>query len=293
MEIALALGGGGARGMAHIGVLRRLEREGFRIRAVAGTSMGGIIAAVYAAGFTPDEIESRFTEIDQSKLYGLPTREGPSILGLTGAKHILEEFLGERNFSDLAIPCAVTAVDIESACEVVLREGRVVEAVLATIALPAIFPPRRVGKALLVDGGTMDPVPVAVARSLAPDLPVVAVPLSLPLGQGSSLVSMHIPHVPAPIIERISRFRLAQALNVFVQAADAGARMLTELRLEVDDPDVIIRPAVAEIGLLDVVDVLKVVRLGEKAVEAVLPDLKQAVAWPNRLRHRLFPKRQR
>jgi NTE family protein len=292
MDIAIALGGGGARGMAHIGALRRLEHEGFRIRAVAGTSAGGIIATLYAAGYTPDEMEARFASIDQARLFGLATREGPAILGLSRAAGILDEFLGDRTFADLSIPCAVTAVDVKSMREVILRDGRVVDALMATIAIPAIFPPRQMGEALLVDGGVMDPVPVADARLLAPDLPVVAIPLSPPLGAQGTLMSVRIPYVPHRFVEQLSRFRLAQVLNVYIQAADAEQRMLTELRLQVDDPDVIIRPDVGDIGLLDVVDVPAVARRGEMAVDAALPHLKRATAWPNRLRHRVFPYRE-
>ena len=293
MDITIALGGGGARGMAHIGALRRLEHEGFRIRAVAGTSAGGIIATLYAAGITPDEMEARFALIDQTRLFGLATREGPSLLGLSRAASILEEFLGDRTFADLKLPCAVTAVDIKAMREVVLQEGRVVDAVMATIAIPAVFPPRQMGEALLVDGGTMDPVPVAVARSLAPDLPVVAIPLSPRLGEHGNLMSVRIPYVPHRIVEQLSRFRLAQAFSIYIQAADAGQRMLTELRLQVDDPDVIIRPEVGDVGLLDVVDVPAISRRGEKAVDAVLPQLRRVTAWPNRLRHRVFPHKDR
>ena len=279
--------------MAHIGVLRRLEHEGFHVRAVAGTSAGGIIATLYAAGYTPDEMEARFARIDQTRLFGLATREGPAILGLSKAESILEEFLGDRTFADLKLPCAVTAVDVRSMREVILREGRVVDAVMATIAIPAVFPPRQMGEALLVDGGTLDPVPVADARGLAPDLPVVAVPLSPRLGEQGNLMSVRIPYVPHRIVEQISRFRLAQAFNVYLQSADAGQRMLTELRLQVDDPDVIVRPEVGDIGLLDVVDVPAVARRGERAVDAVLPQLRRATAWPNRLRHRVFQHREK
>jgi NTE family protein len=293
MEIALALGGGGSRGMAHIGVLRRLEHEGFRVRAVAGTSAGGIIAALYAAGYTPDEIEREFARLDQSRLFGLASSEGPALLGLERARRLLEEFLGERTFADLSLPCAVTAVDIHTSREVVLREGRLVDAILATIAIPAIFPPRPMGEALLVDGGVLDPVPVAVARYLAPHLPVVAVSLTPRLGQGSRFISLDVLHVPPQIVRPLKRLRLAQAFDIYLRSVDAGARLLTELRLKVDDPDVIIHPEVAEVGMLDVVDVLKVSRLGEKAVDAALPKLRRAVAWPNRLRRRFFPRRER
>ena len=91
MDITLALGGGGSRGYAHIGVLRRLEEEGLKVKAVAGTSAGGIIAAAYAAGYSPDELEDMFSQIDQSKLFARSGKEGPGILGLSGAIKELEK----------------------------------------------------------------------------------------------------------------------------------------------------------------------------------------------------------
>ena len=141
MDIALALGGGGARGNAHIGVLRVLEREGFRVRAVAGTSAGGLAAVFYAAGYSPDEIEDLFAEVEQPRLYGRTSADGPALLGLSGAREWLREHLGDKTFADLEIPCAVTAVDIDHPHEVILADGPVVEALLATIAVPGIFPP--------------------------------------------------------------------------------------------------------------------------------------------------------
>ncbi len=290
MDIALALGGGGSRGYSHIGVLRRLEQEGYRVRAVAGTSAGGIVGTLYAAGYTPDELEAMLAKLDQTKLFGRSSGEGPSILGLGGATRVLEEYLGDLTFEKLKLPCAVVAVDIKSALEVVLREGCVVDAVLATIAIPSIFPPRQIGEHLLVDGATLDPVPVSVARSLAPALPIVAVSLTPPLGRKRELLSLRFPaRIPAPIAERLSRLRLAQALNIYIQATDVGARMLTELRLKLDAPDVIVRPDVEGTGILDTVDVHQIIRLGEEAMQSALPDLKRATAWPNRLRRKYFP----
>lgn len=293
MDIALALGGGGSRGYTHIGVLRRLEKEGYRIQAVAGTSAGGIIGTLYAAGYTPDEMESMLAKLDQTKLFGRNIGEGPSILGLSGASRLLENYLGDLTFEKLKIPCAVVAVDLKSAREVVLRQGCVVDAVLATIAVPAIFPPRQMGEHLLVDGATLDPVPVSVARSLAPALPIIAVALTPLLGHEQNLLSLRFPaRIPAPIAERLSHLRLAQALNIFILATDVGARKLTELRLKLDDPDVIIRPQVEGIGLLDKVDVHKIICLGEEAVDAALPEIKRATSWSNRIRRKYFPPRQ-
>jgi NTE family protein len=294
MDIALALGGGGSRGYAHIGVIRRLEAEGFRIRAVAGTSAGGIVAAIYAAGYTPAEMEARFAKIDQPKLFSFSMNEGPGLLGLSNARKILLELLVERPFEDLKLPCAVTAVDVRSGREITLNRGPVVDAVMATIAVPGVFPPRRVGDLDLVDGAVLNPVPVSVARSLAPGLPVAAVALSAPMEAPRNFHNLPLPvKVPAPILGGLSRLRLTQAFEIFIQSVEIGQRMVTELRLEVDEPEVIIRPAVSNIGLLDRVDVHELIRLGDEAAEAVLPDLARAVSWTGRVGRRLFPRGQR
>ena len=289
MDVTLALGGGGSRGYAHVGIIRRLEQEGFRICAVAGSSAGGIIAAFYAAGFTPDEMEVQFSKVDQTKLFGRSPGDGPALLGVAGASKWLNEQLGELTFADLKTPCALTAVDIKSAREIVLDQGRLVDAVLATIALPGILPPQPIQNYQLVDGGVLDPVPVSIARSLAPRLPVVAVILTPLVGQTGSLTRFSLPFpILKPIVQRITRFRVAQAFEVFLHSVDAAGRLLTELRLQVDDPEIAIRPAVGHIGLLDKVDVHEVIRLGEEAVDAALPEIKRSLAWPNRLRRRWF-----
>lgn len=291
MDISLALGGGGARGNAHIGVIRRLEEEGYRIRAVAGTSAGGVVAAFYAAGYTPDEIEEIFIGMDQSRLFGRSQNDGPAILGLAGISKLLEKYLGERTFADLKIPCAISAADILSASEVVMDEGRVVDAVLATIALPALLPPREIGDYSLVDGARLDPVPVSLARALKPKLPVVAVVLTPPPGQ-DGMVRLQLPlKVPAIFKNGLKRLRLFQVLNSYVRSMDATDRMLTELRLRLDAPEIIIRPEVSHIQLFEKVDVRHVVRLGEKATLAVLPQLRRSVSWPVQFWRSLFPRR--
>ncbi len=292
MEITLALGGGGSRGYSHVGVLRVLKREGFRIRAVAGTSAGGIVAALYASGYSPDEMERRFLELDAESLYTRDQEDGPGLLGLAGARHVLKEFLGERTFADLKIPCALTAVDVRSGREVILNDGPVAEAVLATIAVPGVFPPKILGGHELVDGGVLDPVPVAVARGLAPALPVVAVSLTPQTEPAVDLEKLPLPvPLPGPVLRRLTQTRIAQAFRIFAASVDIGARMLTELRLQLEQPEVVIHPDVSHIGLLDQVDVADVIRRGEIAAEAALPDLRRAVSWSGRVRRRLFPRR--
>ena len=221
--------------------------------------------------------------MEQSRLYGHLAGEGPSLLGLGGATKYFDEQFGTLTFDDLRLPCGVTGVDLKSAREVILTEGLVSEALLATIALPGIFPPRRIHKWELVDGGTLNPVPVSVARILAPGLPVVAVVLTAPVGEPTRTLEITLPGVPVPIARRITRLRPAQAFDIFLQAVDIGNRQMTELRLESDNPEAVLRPKVAHISLLDKVDVSMVAKLGEEAVEAALPELRRITAWPARL----------
>jgi NTE family protein len=287
MDISLALGGGGAKGNSHIGVLRQLERNGFRVRAIAGTSFGGVVGAVYAAGYSIDELEENFVRVDQRRLYGRRPQDDASLYGLAGVEQWLIDTIGDRTFADLKIPFAVTAVDLKNSREVILCEGRVRDAILATIALPMIFTPFYADAMELVDGGLFDPVPVAVARSLAPHLPIVAVALSDRVGETGHLLSLHWP-IPEPIVYGLTHLRIAKALGVLTRSLDVSDRMLTDLRLRVDHPDVIIRPEVDDVGILDVVDVREIARRGEVAFEAALPELKRVTSWPNLLRRRLF-----
>ena len=285
MNITLALGGGGAKGNSHIGVIRRLQNEGFKIDAVAGTSFGGIVAVFYALGYLPDEIEEMFASLDQTQLYGYSPGAGPSLLGLAGATRWFQEVIGERTFDDLKIPCALTAADLKSGRRIILSEGSLVDAILATIAIPGIFPAKHIGDLELVDGGTLDPVPVAIARSLAPKLPVIAVVLTMPMEVPAQTWKIPLPdYIPRNLLERLSKLRYTQALDVFLRSLDMVTRAVTEYRLEVDKPEIIIRPQVTDIDILERVDVHGVVKKGEEAVEAILPDLNRLFTWQHRLR---------
>jgi NTE family protein len=285
MNITLALGGGGSRGHSHIGVLRRLENEGFRIKAVAGTSFGGIIAVFYALGCSPNEIEEIFKALDQNQLYGHAPDDGPSLLGLAGVKRWLKETLGDKTFADLKIPCIVTAADLKSGKEVLISTGPLVDAILATITLPGIFPARHIQDMELVDGGTIDPVPVSVARSLAPRLPVVAVVLTTRIGVPAQSWNLPLPeYLPRLLVDRLGKMRYAMAFDVIMRSLDIVTRAVTHYRLEVDKPEIIIRPRVADIDTLDIVDVHEVALRGEQAVEEMMPRIRKYFAWRNRLR---------
>jgi len=289
MEISLALGGGGAKGNSHIGVLRRLEQEGFQVRSIAGTSFGGLVAVLYALGKSPREIQAAFESIDQTQLFGHEEGDGPSLLGFAGVRKFLAGLINDKTFDDLKIPCAVTAVDIKTGAEVSLSEGKLLDAVLATIALPGIFPASELNGWELVDGGVLNPVPVSVARELSPDLPVVAVVLNSPMDLPLRSYTLPLPGIfPRPIAERLSRISLAQAYDIFMRSVDVSSRAVAHFRLQLDKPEVVIRPKVYEIDILDKIIVADVVRLGEKATEAVLPELYKAVSWQKRLARKLF-----
>jgi NTE family protein len=283
MEIALALGGGGVKGIAHIGVLQSLEDAGFKIKAISGTSVGAVVGALYASGCSPKQIENTVRGADSSQMFKRTSQDGPSLMGLAGLTKILIEVLGDCTFDDLNIPFACTAVDTRTAKEVILHEGLVIESLLSSVAVPGVFPPRQMGDALLIDGGVLDPVPVGLARTLAPSLPIVAVVLNSPpeawADQPKGFQWPNNTQIPNPIIEQLSKFRIGQALDIFLQSVDITDRMLAELRLQIDHPDVIIRPDVSKYGMLDRVNPADLVRIGKTAGDQSIAEINKVGSW--------------
>lgn len=275
MDIALALGGGGARGLAHIGVLRAFEREGVRVRAIAGTSMGGIIAAAYACGMSPDAIQQKAAELEIRGMLQLRST-GPALFGLEKVQAWLIGLFGELTFEELRIPLAVTAVDLAACREVVIRTGPLVAGVMATIALPGIFPPQILGEHRLVDGATLDPVPVRPVRDLH-NGPVVAIVLSPEQSRWPETRSPS-PFGELPGVSFVARLRPLRALEIFQQAIEITLRMHTELHLTVDKPEVIIRPEVWDVGLFDNPSLERMSALGETAANKAMPAIRAQFA---------------
>jgi len=293
MNITLALSGGGVKGFAHIGVLRILEMEGYRIRGLAGTSAGGLVGALYAAGYSPDDMEARLRDIDQGNLFSRMHGDGPSLLGLAGVTAILGDLLGDRTFDDSRIPLALTATDLTSGLPVVIKQGRLIDSVLASSAVPGVFPAKSMGGHLLVDGGVTNPIPVAEARSLYPDGPVVAVVLSPPLGWQkvtNNEVAETIPVLMTnlPLVYRLAgRLRLTQAFNLFIHSMDLEGLILLDKQLKLEKPEVVIRPELGSIGIIDRVDISKVIKSGELATLEALPDIRREAGWQYQLRRKL------
>ncbi|MEO0226416.1 MAG: patatin-like phospholipase family protein [candidate division WOR-3 bacterium] len=166
--LGLVLGGGAAKGYAHIGVLKLLEEEGIKPGIVVGASMGALIGAFYAAGFSPKEIEEITLTIDRRKKHWLfnisPTRQG-----LVDGRNILKfltPYLGEKKIEDLPLKYGAVTTDIKNGSEIVITTGNLLQAVRAAIAIPVILTPHLHLERTLIDGGFISPVPVTAAQSL-------------------------------------------------------------------------------------------------------------------------------
>ena len=172
-RFTLALGGGGGRGWAHIGVARALEEAGLRPRLIVGTSMGAIIGAGLAAGFSPGEMERVARRTPVYRLVGRRARHA-----LFDPRPLLERLgasLGDPLIEELPMPLAIAAYDLASGRAVAITRGRVVEALQRAIAVPLFFPPCPDGEHLWCDAGPWESVPVSLARRLAPADPVIGV----------------------------------------------------------------------------------------------------------------------
>ena len=174
----LALGGGGARGWAHVGVARALDRRGMRPRRIVGTSMGAIIGAALAAGRSPDAIEA---DAGRAQMHRLMRRRGR--LALFDPRRVLEHVareLGDPDIEDLPIPLGITAYDLVAGRPRLITSGRLIDALEVSIAVPLFFPPRRDRDGVWCDAGPWEGIPVTLARAWAPSLPVIGVLADIP-----------------------------------------------------------------------------------------------------------------
>jgi len=291
-KIALALGGGGMKGFAHIGVIRQLELEGYQIAALAGTSVGGIVGAMYAAGFSTQDMETFSKKLKFPNLFNRSSKDSPSLIGLQGLFNLLNEKLGNKNFTDLKIPFAAISMDVNTGNEIIVDSGSVLTAIQATSAIPGVFPAIRLHNMDLVDGGIMDPVPVSGARWLSPDFPIIAVCLSVPPQEWQETAKIQVPsYIPIPefIVHQFTQLRLGQAMKVFVDSTDIMTKMIAELRLKIEKPDVLLRPGVYKYSLVDQVDVEEAIQYGMQAVQEARPQISAAFSITDRINRWLKP----
>lgn len=180
LKIGLALGGGSARGLAHVGVILALEAYNIPIDIIAGTSIGSVIGSLYASGATIKQLEEVALSIKKSKTLFMLDSTFPHSGLISGDRieKMLNRFaLKDKTFDDLSISFAAVATDVESGAEVILNQGKVIDAVRASIAIPGIFTPVKYGDYYLVDGGVVDPVPVDVVQMMGADI-IIAVSLA-------------------------------------------------------------------------------------------------------------------
>jgi NTE family protein len=179
-RVGLALGGGGARGMAHVGVLQVLEREGFPIDCIAGTSVGSLVGAAYAAGLRGERLTTMALQMRWRDIGNLVwPRDG--LVSFAKLESFLVNVMGDLTFADLQIPYAAVAANLAAGNPVILKTGRVAPAVRASCSVPGIVTPVDMDGLRLVDGGMANNLPISVVRDMGADL-VIAVGLATPPG---------------------------------------------------------------------------------------------------------------
>src|SRR5690554_5296240 len=249
-RIGLALGGGGARGWAHIGVLNALEELELRPDIICGTSIGALVGGIYAAGKLP-EFEAWVTALSRRDVLALVdfTIGGGGVIGLRRLMRLYREHIGDPQIEELPISYAAVATDLDSWAEDWLRSGPLLSAIRASIALPGIFTPVHRDGRWLVDGGVVNPVPVTLCRALGADL-VIAVDL-----QVGPAMSMAEGAAPAPD-------------GRVVQQSRGGADADTESRIEAESKDA---PAMSTV-IMTALEIMQY-RIGRSRLAGDPPDL--------------------
>lgn len=257
--IALALSGGAALGWAHIGALRLLAEHEIPIGAVAGSSIGAL-AALCLAHHRLDALEEIAATATPRRILAyldLDIHRGAFLGGRRIARELALHF-GDIQLQDLAIPTAIVATDLDDACEIRLTEGSAIEAVRASMALPGLFRPVFHGGRMLIDGGVIANLPVAAARALCPQLPVVAI----------DLIGDYAGHV-GPL-----RGLPRSAFTILRSAFQIMAVQQTRDAIALDRPDIVVVPAIGHLGAVAFTHASELMALGREATLAALPQIK-------------------
>lgn len=290
--IGLALGSGSARGWAHVGVIRALEQAGIRPDLVCGTSTGALVGAAYAAGEL-DHFEQWLRGLRLTDVISLMDVDLGS--GLIKGERLMDFFRSkfiDRPVDELDMPFAAVATALHSGAEVWLREGSTIDAVRASIALPALFTPVVRDGRILVDGGLVNPVPVSLARAMGADV-VIAVDLSSDI-LGRHLRKNHEPEIHAAessewmgkLQQRLSALMPAAAddgpqapamLDVIATSINIMQVRIGRSRMAGEPPDLIVTPRLSQLGLLDFHRSKEAIDEGRRATETILPGLRSLI----------------
>jgi NTE family protein len=301
--IGLALGGGSARGFAHIGILRALIAHGIVPNVVVGTSIGSVVGGAYVTGHL-DKLEAWARSLQPRNVFGyLDIRlNGSGLIGGAKLAAELEAYMGSTLIEDLPVKYAAVATEVRTGHEIWLTRGRMVDAMRASYALPGIFSPVLVGDRWLVDGALVNPVPVSVARAFGAEIVIAANVSSDVFAHGTTVYS-HGPSVVAPKeasaigpeeaprrgLRRLFSAERAMKREFFGSAARPGISSvmvdafnimqdrITRARLAGDPPDLLISPRVGEIGWFDFHRADDLIAHGMRAAERAIDSIQEAI----------------
>ncbi len=258
-KIALVLGGGAARGFAHVGVIRALEQEKIPIDMVVGTSVGSLIGAIYAADVSSFDLEWTAFQLEKDDIFDFGVMN--AVVGMGFAKgDKLEEWVKSHiktaNIENMKIPFAAVATDLNWGYKVVLDKGPVARAIRASAAIPGVFQPVQHQGKLMVDGGVTDNIPISVAKAKGADI-VIAVDISASIGNTNITNLMDV---------TLQATNIMFALNVEQSKKDA---------------DVLITPAgIGDIGMLDFTQKKRCMQAGMEATQKAMPNIRKIIdAW--------------
>lgn len=250
-KIGLALGSGGARGLAHIGVLKALEREKIPISMIAGSSIGSLVGAFYASGQNIDAMVKISQKFKRKYFIDVTIPKLGFIMG-NRIKEFIRVFTFHKNIEDLPIPLAIIATDLHTGEKVILREGPIAEAVRASISIPGIFIPENYQGRLLVDGGVSDRVPVSVVKDMGADI-IIAVDVA-GLKQNAEITNIY---------------------DVILQSLDIMQVELSEARAL--QSDIYILPPVENYSSYAFAEFEQLILKGEEATKKDIPKIKQLI----------------
>ncbi|MFT3666302.1 patatin-like phospholipase family protein [Piscinibacter sp.] len=251
-RIGLALGGGAARGFAHIGVIQALEESGVRPDLVVGTSAGSLVAALYAAGLHAPELVRLADAMDETAItdWAFP---GRGMIRGEALARFVREHTGGRNIEQMALPLGIVATDLDSGAPILFQRGDAGMAVRASSAVPALFQPVKIGAREYVDGGLVSPVPVRFARQMGAEL-VIAVDISA-VPEGSPT---------------------GDPLRMLLQTFAIMGRSINQFELR--EADLVLRPRLPGVSGADFAARKRVIQAGREAALAALPELRAKVA---------------
>jgi NTE family protein len=258
-KIALVLGGGAARGFAHVGVIRALEQEKIPIDMVIGTSVGSLIGAIYASDLSSFDLEWTAFQLEKDDLFDFGVMNAVAGMGFAKGDKLeawVKSHVKTANIEQMKVPFAAVATDLNWGYKVVLDKGSVARAVRASAAIPGIFQPVQHQGKILVDGGVVDNIPISVARARGADI-VIAVDISANVGNTN----------------------ITNLVGVTLQATNIMFALNVEQSKK--DADILITPAgIGDVGMLDFTQKKRCMQAGIEATTRAIPNIHKAIdAW--------------